>query len=148
MARYIDSTYEKQMISVDDDSIRNEKRVIVEQANKNWRGFVDDHSGLFVSASSEFDFVFEDGNNLSSTIGDALMEMLTENMKDLIINSGWEWNPVHERQSINSPSAHYVLIVEKNTENVVGYLDSRFGLEEFDDKMVLFLLLLITFIIY
>ena len=30
----------------------------------------------FVSASSEFDFVFEDGNNL---------------------NSGWEWNPVHER---------------------------------------------------
>jgi len=51
----------------------------------------------FVSASSEFDFVFEDGNNLSSTIGDALMEMLTENMKDLIINSGWEWNPVHER---------------------------------------------------
>ena len=101
----------------------------------------------FVSASSEFDFVFEDGNNLSSTIGDALMEMLTENMKDLIINSGWEWNPVHERGNC-CESAHYVLIVEKNTENVVGYLDSRFGLEEFDDKMVLFLLLLITFIIY
>ena len=50
----------------------------------------------FASASNEFDFVLEDGNNVSSIVGDALLEILTDNMKDLIINSGWKWNPIHE----------------------------------------------------
>ena len=51
----------------------------------------------FHSAPNEFDFVFEDGNCLHPSDADTMLNIITNNLRDLFVSSGCIWDPVHER---------------------------------------------------